>query len=142
MEISTFGQTFSFIEKFRFYIFLCIIFPLMHMLNLTWIGPVLWDTQSCRTRPIYQFCIIFSILLPLSLSIDFEISTFVPLLLFFFFRFGYVLTKKENLVTYFFWQWQYFGKSSNPKANLGWICCTRLRKLSLRSEYAILKKFL
>ena len=74
----------------------------MHMLNPFWIRPVLWDTQSCRARPIHQFCIIVSILLPLSLCIDFEISTFVPLLFFFFCRFGYVLTKKENLVTFLF----------------------------------------
>ena len=54
----------------------------MHMLNLTWIERVLWDTSNRRTRPIYQFRIIVSILLPLILSIDFEISTFVPLFCF------------------------------------------------------------
>ena len=62
------------IEKLRSYIFLCIIFALMHLLNLTWIRPVLWGTQGCRTRPSYQFCIT---LLPLLLILDFKISTFV-----------------------------------------------------------------
>ena len=59
----------------------------MHMLTLTWIGPVLWDTQSCRTRPIYQFCIIFAILFPLLSSTDYKISTLVTLFWFFFYRF-------------------------------------------------------